>query len=61
MSGQDDQCTFADNFYQDHWVADHTRDALIAARGRAENDNSSSKPVTIIDQDNIPHGFCLSK
>ncbi len=47
------------NLTQDHWVADHTRDALIAARGRSEGAASNSKPVMIIDQDKIPHGFCI--
>ncbi|PVH86945.1 hypothetical protein DL98DRAFT_480891 [Cadophora sp. DSE1049] len=43
----------------DHWVADHTRDALIAARGREEGDRQSSKPVMMIDESGIPHGFCI--
>ncbi|KAG4436006.1 hypothetical protein IFR05_008513 [Cadophora sp. M221] len=42
----------------DHWVADHTRDALIAARGR-EGARQSSKPVMMIDESGIPHGFCI--
>lgn len=49
------------HFPQDHWVADHTRDALIESRGSVEVATPSTKPVMIIDQDNIPHGFCLSK
>jgi len=43
----------------DHWVADHTRDALIAARGREEGDRQSSKPIMMIDESGIPHGFCI--
>ncbi|KAK2630253.1 hypothetical protein QTJ16_001073 [Diplocarpon rosae] len=43
----------------DHWVADHTRDALIAARGREEGARKSSKPVMLIDNSGIPHGFCI--
>lgn len=43
----------------DHWVADHTRDALIAARGREEGNMQSSKPIMIIDEGGIPHGFCI--
>ncbi|KAI6712195.1 hypothetical protein JHW43_005239 [Diplocarpon mali] len=43
----------------DHWVADHTRDALIAARGREEGATESSKPVMLIDDRGIPHGFCI--
>ncbi|KAE8448435.1 hypothetical protein EG329_009500 [Mollisiaceae sp. DMI_Dod_QoI] len=43
----------------DHWVANHTRDALIAARGRTENDISSSKPIMLIDENGVDHGFCI--
>ncbi|KAI9050133.1 hypothetical protein LZ554_006274 [Drepanopeziza brunnea f. sp. 'monogermtubi'] len=43
----------------DHWVADHTRDALIAARGREEGARKSSKPIMMIDKGGIPHGFCI--
>ncbi|KAH9222787.1 hypothetical protein DL95DRAFT_380526 [Leptodontidium sp. 2 PMI_412] len=43
----------------DHWVADHTRDALIAARGREEGARQSPKPVMMIDEGGIPHGFCI--
>lgn len=46
---------------QDHWVADHTRDALIAARAQIKDDLASSKPVMMIDQDGVPHGFCISE
>lgn len=45
----------------DHWVANHTRDALIAARGRAEDDTSSSKPIMMIDENGVDHGFCIRK
>jgi hypothetical protein len=45
---------------KDHWVADHTRDALIAAREGIEG-QSTGKPKMLIDQDGIPHGFCISK
>lgn len=38
----------------DHWVADHTRDALIEARG-----NGSGRVKMVLDEDNIPHGFCI--
>ncbi|TAQ86936.1 hypothetical protein B7494_g4733 [Chlorociboria aeruginascens] len=41
----------------DHWVANHTRDELIAARGGSET--SKSKPVMLIDENNVPHSFCL--
>ncbi|KAH7360672.1 hypothetical protein BKA65DRAFT_449243 [Rhexocercosporidium sp. MPI-PUGE-AT-0058] len=43
----------------DHWVADHTRDALIAARGREAGARQSSKPIMMIDESGIPHGFCI--
>ncbi|PQE13595.1 major facilitator superfamily transporter protein [Rutstroemia sp. NJR-2017a BVV2] len=53
----------------DHWVAEHTRDALIAARGRngvAVNPESVSfsgeagnKPVMMIDEEGIDHSFCV--
>jgi len=43
----------------DQWVANHTRDALIAARGRQSAENLASNPVMLIDKDCIPHGFCI--
>jgi hypothetical protein len=45
---------------QDHWVANHTRDALIAARG-AGQESKSSKPIMLIDENGIDHGFCISR
>ncbi|TVY90709.1 Lipid droplet-associated hydrolase [Lachnellula willkommii] len=47
---------FGDN---DHWVANHTRDALIAARGQAGRENDSSKPIMLIDENGVDHGFCI--
>ena len=44
---------------KDHWVADHTRDQLIAAR--ASNGAESWKPKMYIDQSGIPHSFCIRK
>lgn len=44
---------------KDHWVADHTRDALIAARGKS-NEESRSSPIMLIDDGKVPHGFCIS-
>ncbi|KUJ12727.1 uncharacterized protein LY89DRAFT_622679 [Mollisia scopiformis] len=44
---------------KDHWVANHTRDALIAARGRIDIESSSSKPVMLIDENGVEHGFCI--
>ena len=46
---------------QDHWVSNHVRDELIAARGREKEDKSSSKPLMLIDDNDIPHSFCISK
>lgn len=43
----------------DHWVADHTRDALIAARGGNGAENKKSAPKMLVDQDGIPHGFSV--
>ena len=45
---------------QDHWVADHTRDALIAARGQGDGESKGSKPIMMIDQHGVDHGFCIS-
>ncbi|KAL3419461.1 esterase/lipase domain-containing protein [Phlyctema vagabunda] len=41
----------------DHWVANHTRDELIAARG--QDFSQGSKPLMLIDQDGVDHGFCI--
>ncbi|KAH8658685.1 hypothetical protein BGZ60DRAFT_472038 [Tricladium varicosporioides] len=43
----------------DHWVANHTRDALIAARGNPDTDMKSSKPIMLIDKNGVDHGFCI--
>jgi Lipid-droplet associated hydrolase len=48
------------DYLKDHWVADHTRDSLIAARGEIEG-QITGKPKMLIDEDGIPHGFCISK
>ena len=44
----------------DHWVADHTRDQLIAARGYQEK-GEDWKPRMFIDDMGIPHSFCIRK
>ncbi|KAF7881026.1 uncharacterized protein EAF02_006917 [Botrytis sinoallii] len=53
----------------DHWVASHTRDALIAARGSPVPSASSTssfsiketnKPIMMIDKEGIDHGFCIN-
>jgi len=43
----------------DHWVADHTRDQLIASRGRGDGETKSSKPIMLIDENGVDHGFCI--
>ncbi|KAF4609845.1 hypothetical protein G7Y89_g15778 [Cudoniella acicularis] len=43
----------------DHWVANHTRDALIAARGNPDHGSNSSKPIMLIDKNGVDHGFCI--
>ncbi|OTA34657.1 hypothetical protein BTJ68_04201 [Hortaea werneckii EXF-2000] len=46
----------------DHWVADNTRDSMLAARAQKSTDAhilERAKPVMEIDQHAIPHGFCL--
>ena len=51
---------------EDHWVANETRDAVIASRGvvrrgqgkdRVQDD--PRKPVMEIDEHGVPHAFCL--
>ncbi|TGO14212.1 hypothetical protein BTUL_0056g00200 [Botrytis tulipae] len=54
----------------DHWVASHTRDALIAARASPVSTSASStssfsikennKPIMMIDKEGIDHGFCIN-
>jgi hypothetical protein len=46
---------------QDHWVSNHIRDELIAARGKGEGEQSSSKPLMMIDGNEVPHSFCIGK
>ncbi|PVI07711.1 hypothetical protein DM02DRAFT_608793 [Periconia macrospinosa] len=51
----------------DHWVADETRDELIAARaanpgnsGRIKDEDGDGRPIMEIDElEGWPHGFCL--
>ena len=45
----------------DHWVANHTRDELIAARGWQGNAAEPWKPRMQVDQEGIPHSFCISQ
>ena len=40
----------------DHWVANSTRDELVAAAELVQE----QKPIVLIDKRGIPHGFCIS-
>jgi hypothetical protein len=41
----------------DHWVAEKTRDDIIAARGA----NDGSGPKMFICEEGLPHAFCISE
>ncbi|THV98416.1 hypothetical protein D6D26_06367 [Aureobasidium pullulans] len=43
----------------DHWVADETRDELIAARAAIGTPGDEKKPTMEIDTYGTPHGFCI--
>ena len=43
----------------DHWVANHARDELIAARGSREGLGQQWKAKMLIDDEDIPHSFCI--
>lgn len=45
----------------DHWVAKRTRDDLIHARAFRPDQPDGRKPGMMIDEDGIPHGFCISE
>ena len=38
----------------DHWVAERTRDEIVALRGR------EGGPTMVVCEDGLPHAFCLS-
>jgi hypothetical protein len=42
----------------DHWVSDRTREDLMKLRGRA-NREDVWKPKMEIDDQGVPHGFCI--
>ncbi|MCJ1306850.1 hypothetical protein MMC25_000493 [Agyrium rufum] len=42
----------------DHWVANHLRDQLIAQRAFRPDEPDCGKPVMLIDTQRTPHGFC---
>jgi hypothetical protein len=46
----------------DHWIAQDTRDRVIATRARTEGKNGDErKPIMEIDGHGIGHAFCLSE
>lgn len=50
---------------KDKWVANHTRDALIKARGHLSNSQTEGasehwKPVMRVDNEGMPHDFCTT-
>jgi hypothetical protein len=42
----------------DHWVADQTRDDIVAVRGRKDG---VMGPTMVVCEEGLPHAFCLSK
>ncbi|KAL4806118.1 hypothetical protein BDV18DRAFT_138730 [Aspergillus unguis] len=42
----------------DHWVAEQTRDEIVAARG-AKDGQSGSGPKMIVCEESVSHAFCL--
>jgi hypothetical protein len=46
----------------DHWIAQDTRDKIIATRARTEGKNGDErKPIMEIDGHGIGHAFCLTE
>lgn len=45
----------------DHWVAERTRDGIIAVRGRTSSDGNGNGPMMVVCEDGLPHAFCLSR
>ena len=41
----------------DHWVAERTRDEIIALRGQT----GGKGPTMMVCEEGLPHAFCLSK
>ena len=44
----------------DHWVAERTRDEIIAVRGR-QSAKGGGGPTMMVCEDGLPHAFCLSE
>jgi hypothetical protein len=42
----------------DHWVADQTRDDIVAVRGQK---GGQAGPTMVVCEEGLPHAFCLSK
>lgn len=42
----------------DHWVADQTRDEIVAVRGQK---GGQAGPTMVVCEEGLPHAFCLSK
>ena len=50
------------SLYKDVWVSNRARDRLIASRassGHEPGKGSPEKPVMVIDNEGIPHGFII--
>lgn len=46
----------------DHWVAEKTRDEIVAARGCKHGDGEGEVgPRMFVCEEGLPHAFCLSK
>ncbi|KAF2218785.1 hypothetical protein BDZ85DRAFT_65056 [Elsinoe ampelina] len=43
----------------DHWIADETRDQIIAARAYSGKVDEEDRPVMEIDTNEVPHDFCI--
>lgn len=44
----------------DHWVANHTRDTIIATRAQTETAADHAKPTMTIDTQKLPHAFSIT-
>lgn len=42
----------------DHWVAEQTRDEIVAIRGQK---GGKTGPTMVVCEEGLPHAFCLSK
>lgn len=46
----------------DHWVAEKTRDEIVALRGGKDGEgNGGLGPRMFVCEEGLPHAFCLSK